>query len=73
MIIAPGTEKKEFVSWAVVVAQLVERSLPTPEIHSLYPDICKFLSTNGKIEKTKIKKKWPGMDRFFFKFKLSLH
>ena len=42
---------------AVVVAQLVERSLPTPEIHGLIPDIGKILSTNCTIEKTQIKKK----------------
>ena len=30
----------------VVVAQLVERSLPTPEIRSLNPNIGKILSTN---------------------------
>ena len=30
---------------AVVVAQLVEWSLPTPEIHSSNPDIGKILST----------------------------
>ena len=32
--------------WAVVVAQLVEWSLPTPDIRSLNPKICKILSTN---------------------------
>ena len=34
------------VPWAVVVAQLVERWLPTPEICSLNPVIGKILSTN---------------------------
>ena len=50
-------------SWtrAVVVAQLVERSLPTSEICSSNPEIGKILSTNCIIEKTKIKKKRPGM------------
>ena len=38
----------------VVVAQLVERSLPTPEIHSSNPDIGRISSTNGTIEKTQI-------------------
>ena len=47
---------------AVVVAQLVERLLRTPEIHSLNLDIGEnfnsvILSTNFTIEKTKIKKK----------------
>ena len=41
---------------AVVVAQLVERSLPTPEIRGLNPDIGKKISTNCTIEKMKIKK-----------------
>ena len=45
---------------AVVVAQLVERSIPTPEIRGSNPVICKVLyakvSTNCNIEKTKIKK-----------------
>ena len=45
----------------MVVAQLVERSLPTPEIRGLNPDIGKILSTNCTIEKTKIKKKRLGM------------
>ena len=53
------------VCWAVVVAQLVERSHPTPEIRSLYPVIGKMLSTNlstkSIIEKTKIKKTRPGI------------
>ena len=49
----------------VVVAQLVERSLPTPEIHGWNPIIGKVLftklSTNCFIEKAEIKKKRPGM------------
>ena len=47
--------------WAVVVAQLVERSLPTPEIGGSNPDIGKTLSTNCTLEKTNIMKKRPGM------------
>ena len=46
---------------AVVVAQLVERSLPTPEIHGSNPDIGEISSTNCTIEKTNIKKMRPGM------------
>ena len=42
---------------AVIVAQLVERSLPTPEIHGSNLDIGKILFANCTIEKTKIKKK----------------
>ena len=45
----------------MVVAQLVERLLPTPDIHNLKPDIGKILFANCTIEKTKIKKKWLGM------------
>ena len=44
-------------AWAVVVAQLVERSLPTSKILGLNPDIGKILSTNCTIEKIKIRKK----------------
>ena len=46
---------------AVVVAQLVERSLPTPENHGSNSDMGKIVSTNCTIKKTKIKKKKPGM------------
>ena len=45
----------------MVVAQLVERSLPTPEICGSNPDIGKVSPTNCALEKTKIKKKRPGM------------
>ena len=49
---------------AVVVAQLVERSPPTPEIRSSYPVIGKtfieHLLTVNCVEKTKIKKKEAG-------------
>ena len=51
------------------VAQLVERSLPTPEVRGSNPVIGKLLSdiylfTDNYIEKTKIKKKRPGMAHF---------
>ena len=39
----------------------VERLLLTPEIRGTNPDIGKILSTNSTTEKTKIKKKRPGM------------
>ena len=52
--------------WAVVVVQLVERLLPTPEVHGSNPVIGKFLywtfnclPTVICVEKTKIKKKRP--------------
>ena len=41
---------------AVIVAQLIERLLPTSKIHGSNPDIGEILSTNCTIEKTKIKK-----------------
>ena len=47
-------------TWAVVVAQLVDRLLPSPEVHGLNLVIGKILSTNSIIEKTKINKKRPG-------------
>ena len=56
------------LTWAVVVAQLVERSLQTSEIHSSNPYIGKILATNCTIEKTKIKKKRPGMAQLKKKF-----
>ena len=53
---------------AVIVAQMVERLLPTPDIYSLSPVISKFdlLSTVFKnfIEMTKIKIKQAGMVHF---------
>ena len=42
---------------AVVVAQLVERSLPTPEIHGSNPAIGKIVSTNCMIKKDENKEK----------------
>ena len=45
----------------MVVAKLVERSLTTLEIRGSNPYIGEILSSNGPIEKTKIKKKRPGM------------
>ena len=45
----------------MVVAQLVEWLLPTPEIRGLNPDIGKIAYTNCKLGKMKIKKKRPGM------------
>ena len=48
------------LSWAVVVVQLVEWSLPTPEICGSNLVFGKVLPTNCIIEKTKIMKKRPG-------------
>ena len=62
---ATRSVNKHGEGWAVVVDQLVEQSLPTPEIRGSNPVIGKILSTqlstNCIIEKTKIKKRMPGM------------
>ena len=57
--------------WAVVVTQLVKQSLPTSEVRGSNPVIGKLLyrafnclPTVNCIEKTKIKKKRPGMVLF---------
>ena len=53
---------------AVVVAQLVERSLSIPEVRGSNSDIGKFfywILTVNCIEKTKIKKKRPGLAHFY--------
>ena len=57
---------KEYNCRAVVVVQLAERSLPTPEIRSSNPDIGNeiyqtYLSVNCYHEKTKIKIKASGI------------
>ena len=58
------------LSWGVVVAQLVEQSLPTPKIRGSNPVIGKIVSTkyspNCIIEKTKIEKKRIGMAHLFY-------
>ena len=53
---APNAFASLMIVRVVVVAQLVERLLLTPEICGLYPDIGKVLSTYCTKEKTKIKK-----------------
>ena len=35
--------KQTIIFWAVVVAQLVERSLPTPEVRGSNPVMCELL------------------------------
>ena len=53
----------------MVVAQLVEWSIPVPEVRGSNPVIGKIyieqLFTINCIEKTKINKKKPGMAHFF--------
>ena len=51
----PSHESKD--RKAVVVAQLVERLLPTPEIHRLQPIISKVLSTNCTVKNRKAESK----------------
>ena len=47
--------------WAMVVAQLVERSLPKPEINSSNPNIGKILSRDSTLKrKYNNKEKEPG-------------
>ena len=56
--------------WAVAVAQLVERSLPIPEVRGSNPVIAKFIDhlfNVNWIEKIKIKKKEAGNGSFFIK------
>ena len=48
---------KQFSTWAVVVAQLVEWSLPKPVIRGSNPVLEKLICTSDYIEKAKIKKK----------------
>ena len=57
----------------MVVAQLVEQSILTPEVRGSNPIIGKIyiahLLTLNCIEKTKVKKKRPGMAHSFETFK----
>ena len=57
-----------FYWWAVCVAQLVEQSLPIPEVRGSNPvsgEIFYWTFTVNCFEKTKIKKKEAGNGRFF--------
>ena len=51
--ICSAVQLKVKQAWGVVGAQLVERSLRTPEIRVLNPDIGRILSINCTVEKTK--------------------
>ena len=67
------TKAKYYFRWALVVTQLVERSLPTPEVHGSNPVIGKFLCATFVyyqlyfIEKTKINNKRPRNGPFLNK------
>ena len=54
-----GFDKVSIGEGEVVVAQLVERSLLTPEIRGSNPNIGKVLSANCKLNRKDEKKKWP--------------
>ena len=59
----------------MIVAQLVERLLPIPEVRGSSPVIGKKLYrifTVNCVEKTKIKKKRPGMAHFLKKRKAGI-
>ena len=61
--------KKMIWVWAVVVVQVVEGSLPTPEIHSSNSVIGKFyfLSTCiEKMNKEKICQEWPNLKKMIW-------
>ena len=70
--------RKKFIG-AVDVAQLVEPSHPTPEIHRLNPDIDKVVSTNLYNKKDENKEKEAGNDPSlkksfsWIRFKLKSH
>ena len=66
------TDQQTTVNRAVFVAQLVERSLPLPEVRGSNPVIGKiylyiehFFTVNCVLKKMKIKKKRPGLAHFF--------
>ena len=52
-------------NWVLVVAQLVERSLPTPVIRKLSNRT--FVCLLSTVLKRGKKKKWPGIAHFFKK------
>ena len=62
-VLLPGTKLGKYLplNGAVVVAQLVEWSLPTPEICGSNPDIDKILSTNCRKDENKERRgrEWP--------------
>ena len=57
---------KNYKSWAVVVVQVVEWSLPTLEITIRIRSLAKFMCTINYVEKMTIKKKRPGMAQLIF-------
>ena len=56
--------KKEGEDWEVVVVQLVERSLPTPEVRGSNPVIGKICMYYQLYWKDENKEKRPGMAQF---------
>ena len=62
-------KKKQQKVWAVIVAQMVERSVPTLEVRGLIPVIGniyidRLLLTVPKFEKSKIKDNETGHSQF---------
>ena len=57
---------KNYKSWAVVVVQVVDWSLPTLEIIDSNPFFGKIMCTINYVEKMTIKKKRPGMAQLIF-------
>ena len=57
----------------MVVALLVEGSLPTPDVHGSNPVMIKFICSINCIEKTKIKKKEKRPEKAQFLKKLLLY
>ena len=55
--------QSKFTLWCALVAtQLVEWSLPTPEVNGSDP-VIKYLNSVSCVEKKKLKKKRPGRDQ----------
>ena len=67
--IPPFTSDYPGIIRRLVVAQLMQRQLPIPDVRGSNPDIGKIYNENLCIvncnEKAKIKKKRPGLDHFF--------
>ena len=62
------TDGQTTLRWAVFVAQFVELSPPTPEVYGWNPVFGKHFNwtfTINCIEKTKIKKRGPGLSHFY--------
>ena len=61
------TNFNDYFNWGSGVAQLAERSIPSPEVRGLNPVIDKFLYRRLINLLTKLKEKMPGMVHILFK------